>query len=204
MYILPINTDTAVHTRLLLLADNWLAVVTGHIIEARGSLHDDGQTVLVSLCIVRLARAPPVLGRRPPTGPAHTPGTLVDSSSGPEVGLALPGQEAGELPLLVGAVQGDGRHPVSLAVGGSLAGREGGAAQPPGDEELLPTEGVVGFTVTAGSTSSTSTSTSDWLLGGTTGCSSRSSTDATDEVGQTPEEALRVDGEDGDQEKETN
>ena len=52
VYILPINTDTA---EILLLADDWFAVMTGHIIEARGSLHDDGETVLVPLSIVRLA-----------------------------------------------------------------------------------------------------------------------------------------------------
>ena len=157
--------------------------MTGHVIEARSSLDDDGQTVLVPLRVVGLAGAPPVLGGRPPARPGNAPGSVVDLTSSPEVGPALSHQQAGELPLLVGAVQGDGRHPVSLAVGLSFAGCEGGAAQPPGDEELLPTEGVVGFTVTTGSTSSTSTSTSDWLLGGTTGCSSRSSTDATDEVG---------------------
>ena len=59
MYILPINTDTAL--QLLLLADNWLAVMTGHIIEARGSLHDEGEAVLVALRVVWLAGAPPVL-----------------------------------------------------------------------------------------------------------------------------------------------
>ena len=117
--------------------------MTGHIIEARGSLDDDGETVLVPLSIVRLTRAPPVLGGGPTTGPGHAPGPVVDSASGPEVGLALPHQETGELPLLVRAVQGDGRHPVSPAVSVSFAGREGGAAQPPGDQELLSTEGVV-------------------------------------------------------------
>ena len=89
----------------LLLADNWLAVMTGHIIEARGSLDDDGETVLVTLGIVRLTRAPPVLGGGPTTGPGDASGSVVDSTSGPEVGLALPHQETGELPLLVRAVQ---------------------------------------------------------------------------------------------------
>ena len=178
--------------------------MTGHIIEARGSLHDDGETVLVPLSIVRLARAPPVLGGRPATGPGDAPGPVVDSPSGPEVGLALPGQEAGELPLLVCAVQGDGRHPVSPAVSGSFAGREGGAAQPPGDQELLPSEGVVGLTVTAGSTSTSTTSTSDCLLSRTTGSSTRASSKATDEVCQTSEETLRVNRDEAEQEQEGN
>ena len=177
--------------------------MTGHIIEARGSLDDDGETVLVPLSIVRLTRAPPVLGGCPTTGPGHAPGPVIDSASGPEVGLALPHQETGELPLLVRAVQGDGRHPVSPAVSVSFAGREGGAAQPPGDQELLPTEGVVGITVTTGPTTST-TSTSDRLLGRTTGSSTIASTNATDKVGQTSKEPLRVNRDDADQEKEAN
>ena len=189
---------------LLLLADNWFAVMTGHIIEARGSLHDDGETVLVSLRIVRLPGAPPVLGCCPPTWPGHTPSPVVDLTSSPEVGPALPHQQAGELPLLVGAVQGDGRHPVSPAVGGSLAGGEGGAAQPPGDQELLTSEGVVGLTVTTGSTSTSTTSTSDSLLGRTTGSSTRASTNAADEVCQTSEETLGVNRDEADQEQERN
>ena len=188
---------------MLLLADDWFAVMTGHIIEARGSLDDDGETVLVPFSIVGLARAPPVLGGGPAAGPGHAPGPVVDSPSGPEVGLALPGQQTGELPLLVGAVQGDGRHPVSLAVGGSLAGREGGAAQPPGDQELLATEGVVGLTVTTGPTTTTSTP-SNRLLGRTAGSSTIASTNATDKVSQTSEETLRVDRDEADQEKEAN
>ena len=91
-----------------MLANDWLAMMTGHVIEARSSLDDDGQTVLVPLRVVWLAGAPPVLGGRPPAGPAHTPGPVVDSAPGPEVRLALPGQQAGELPLLPRAVQGHG------------------------------------------------------------------------------------------------
>ena len=176
--------------------------MTGHIIEARLSLHDDGETVLVSLRIVRLPGAPPVLGGCPPTWPGHTPSTVVDLTSSPEVGPALPHQQAGELPLLVGAVQGDGRHPVSPAVGGSLAGGEGGAAQPPGDQELLPAEGVVGLAVTTGSTSISSTS--DSLLGRAAGSSTIASTKATDKVGQTSEETLRLNRDDTDQQQERN
>ena len=164
--------------------------MTGHIIEARLSLHDDGETVLVSFRVVWLPRAPPVLGCGPAAGPGHTPGPVVDPPSSPEVGLTLPHQQAGQLPLLVRAVQGDGRHPVRPAVGGTFAGCEGGAAQPPGDQELLASEGVIGFTVTTGATSTSSPSNS---LGrspstGTT----RPSSQATEEVGQTSEEALRV------------
>ena len=143
-----------------------------------------------------------MLGGGPAAGPGHAPGSVVDSPSGPEVGLPLPHQEAGELPLLVRAVQGDGRHPVSLAVGLSFTGCEGGAAQPPGDEELLTSEGMVWITVTTGSTSS-STSSSD-CLGRTPGTSTSSSTKAADKVGETSEEALRVDRDEADQEEETN
>ena len=179
-------------------------MVTGHVIEARSSLHDDGEAVLVALRVVGLAGAPPVLGCRPPAGPADAPGGVVDSAASPEVGLALPGQQTGELPLLVGAVQGDGRHPVSPAVSGSFAGREGGAAQPPGDQELLATEGVVGLTVTTGPTTTTSTTSSNRLLGRTAGSSTIASTNATDKVSQTSEETLRVDRDEADQEKEAN
>ena len=174
----------------LLLADDGLAVVTGHVIEARSALDDDGETVLVALGVVGLAGTPPVLGGGPAAGPAHAPRSMVDGAAGPEVGLSLPHQQAGELPLLGRAVQGHGGHPVGLAVGGGLASREGGAAQPPGDQELLASEGVIGFTVTTGATSTSSPSNS---LGrspstGTT----RPSSQATEEVGQTSEEALRV------------
>ena len=176
--------------------------MTGHIIEARLSLHDDGETVLVSFRVVWLPRAPPVLGCGPAAGPGHTPGPVVDPPSSPEVGLTLPHQQAGQLPLLVRAVQGDGRHPVRPAVGGTFAGCEGGAAQPPGDQELLPAEGVVGLAVTTGSTSTSSTS--DSLLGRATGSSTIASTKATDKVGQTSEETLRLNRDDTDQQQERN
>ena len=178
--------------------------MTGHIIEARLSLHDDGETVLVSFRVVWLPRAPPVLGCGPAAGPGHTPGPVVDPPSSPEVGLTLPHQQAGQLPLLVRAVQGDGRHPVRPAVGGTFAGCEGGAAQPPGDQELLPAEGVVGLAVTTGSTSTTSTTSSNRLLGRTAGSSTIASTNATDKVGQTSEETLRLNRDDTDQQQERN
>ena len=182
------------------MADDWLPVVTGHVIEARSSLHDDGEAVLVALRVVGLAGAPPVLGCRPPAGPADAPGGVVDSAASPEVGLALPGQQAGELPLLGGAVQGHGGHPVGLTVGGALAGCEGGAAQPPGDQVLGPPEGVVGSTVT---TSSSSSSSSHGLCRSpsTTG-TTRPAAQAADEVRQTSEETLTVDtGQAGGQDK---
>ena len=140
----------------LLLADDGLAVVTGHVIEARSALDDDGETVLVALGVVGLPGTPPVLGGGPAAGPAHAPRSVVDGAAGPEVRLSLSHQQAGELPLLGGAVQGHGGHPVGLTVGGALAGCEGGAAQPPGDQVLGPPKGVVGSTVTTGSSSSSS------------------------------------------------
>ena len=174
--------------------------MTGHIIEARLSLHDDGETVLVSFRVVWLPRAPPVLGCGPAAGPGHTPGPVVDPPSSPEVGLTLPHQQAGQLPLLVRAVQGDGRHPVRPAVGGTFAGCEGGAAQPPGDQELLTSEGVIGFTVTTGATSTSSPS--DSLGRSSSTWTTRSSSQTTDEVGQTSEETLTVDtGQAGGQDK---
>ena len=75
---------------ILLLTDDWFSVMASNIIEARNTLDNDRQTVLISLRIVWLARAPSVLGCGPPTWPGDAPLSVVDLASGPEVGLTFP------------------------------------------------------------------------------------------------------------------
>ena len=80
-----------------------------------------------------------------------------------------PDEQVPELPLLGVAVKRHGGHAVSAAVGGALASSEGGAAEPPGHQELLASEGVIRSTVATPSPSS-STSSSDGLWIGFTNC----------------------------------
>ena len=76
----------------LLLANDWLPVMTSHVIEAWLTLDNDGQTVLPPLRIVGLATAPPVLTMSSghPHWPCHGARAMVHTASRPEVGLTLP------------------------------------------------------------------------------------------------------------------
>lgn len=135
----------------LSLTDRRFLVMTGHIMEPDAvvvEVVEDGEAGLVPLPVVGLLAAGPAgvgpvhpvvpPAARPPYGPpAHV-------AARPEVLLPLLADEAQELPLLGAAVDRDRPHPVfpAEALGAALA--EGGAADPPGHQVVLPLEPVVG------------------------------------------------------------
>ena len=90
----------------------------------------------------------------------------VDLPPSPEIFLALPRHQPGELALLPGAVDADRPHPVGSTEVLSLALGEASAAQPPADEEVLTSKLMVG---TVSSTTVATSTTSD---SGTTAASS--------------------------------
>ena len=100
--------------------------------------------------------------------PARGPGDAasVDLPAGPEIFLALPRHQPGELALLPGAVDADWSHPVCPAEVLSLALGEASAAQPPAYEEVLTSKLMVG------TVSSTTVATSTTSTSGTTAASS--------------------------------
>ena len=90
----------------------------------------------------------------------------VDLPASPEIFLALPRHQPGELALLPGAVDADRPHPVGSTEVLSLALGEASAAQPPADEEVLTSKLMVG------TVSSTTVATSTTSNSGTTAASS--------------------------------
>ena len=167
------------------LADDWFPVVTGDVVEPHSivvEIVQNSNTELVPLPVVWLPSAGAeniiykyfifnILLIDSPSGvgpvdvvvrPARGPGDAasVDLPACPEIFLALPRHQPGELALLPGAVDADWSHPVSPAEVLSLALSEASAAQPPADQEVLTSKLMVG-TVTS-TTVATSTASTSW------------------------------------------
>ena len=167
------------------LADDWFPVVTGDVVEPHSivvEIVQKSNTELVPLPVVWLPSAGAeniiykylifnILLIDSPSGvgpvdvvvrPARRPGDAasVDLPARPEIFLALPRHQPGELALLPGAVDADWSHPVSPAEVLSLALSEASAAQPPADQEVLTSKLMVG-TVTS-TTVATSTASTSW------------------------------------------
>lgn len=91
-------------------------MVASNVIKAWNTLDNDCQTVLISLSIVGLTRAPPVLGGCTTTRPGDAPLSMVDLTSCPEVGLTFSDKEIGEFSFLGRTIQRYWRHSIGSTV----------------------------------------------------------------------------------------
>merc|ERR1719290_899957 len=149
------------------LADDWLAVVTRHVVEPHTvvvKVVEDGQADLIPLSVIRLRTVssssvgPVDIVIRSSRGPANAPSSHLPPC--PEVLLPLPGHQTQELPLLGRAVQANGPHTVVTTESFTTTLCERGTSKPPANQVSLALELMVWLV----STSTPSSSSSTWSV----------------------------------------